>query len=285
MFPRIEQENLFAHYDPTKQMVCVVIFNQSIQTDLFVTIHKWIEDLLDKKLDVHAILMDFRHIRTFRKSEDLKMIELDSERYETLMALPIVLIVDNLYQENKLKAFLEDVSQIQNKHIVQSYVSAFDHIDSFHKIENVKQDEYSISTKQASLWADIETHFIYIIYYGVVTAQATADVYGRMFGNLDMIGVENIKAGLFEFRHVSKFDNSNLQSVKRSSTTINKQYDMSNIAVSLIVGNFHQEQMVRLAMKVSPQEERKKIVFSLTDSYQFIEDFHKKREAKLLSDT
>lgn len=282
MFAHIESKKLVAHYDPNKQLACAVVFDKVFAPQMLVDIYQCVEQLNKEGHQVQAILLDCRHIHSLAKltAQNRNDFQSSLNPYSFAKTLPIVFIVDNLYQERKLTSYLPQFEQSFVSHIVQGYLAAFEHISSFHDWQAIPLGEYGLSTDTASLWVNSEAQFTYILYYGIVTAQTTIDVYSRMFGNMDSISIESVKAGIFDFRHVSGFDNSNTRTVQQKSGTINRSYDMSRVAVPLIVGNFHQQQMVHVAMKVSPQEERKKIVFSEDEAYTFINEFLQKINAE-----
>jgi len=51
---------------------------------------------------------------------------------------------------------------------------------------------------------------------------------------------------------------------------------MNHVAVALIVSTLLQENMVRVAMKITPQEHRKRIVKSEEAARAFIDEWHQK---------
>jgi hypothetical protein len=278
MFPRIENKDFIAHYDPNKQIACVVLLDKVFDARFLKDVYQWIESLQDDSIDVHAILWDCGSVNSF-----VNTLSDDTEKLTTnadLLSLPLVMIIENNFQQRKLESFINSLPQIQNKHIFSDYEAGFNHIATFHDFSQIELPDTTTSTNHYSLWGNRDTGYITVIYYGVVTAQTTVDVYADLGHVISEYGIENVKAGSFDFRHVKGFDNSNLRTVQRSSGTINQHFDLSRVAVPLIVGNFSQEQMVRLAMKISPQEERKKIVFNEDAAYEFITAFHKSIEAQ-----
>lgn len=125
---------------------------------------------------------------------------------------------------------------------------------------------------------DEETRILRVKYRGMVTAQVTRDVYGWI-GRLIMSAHGNINLALgsiYDFREVTQFDSLTLSTTQRGSQTVNRDAELRYHPVALIVKTPFQREYVRLTMKVSPQEDRKKIVETPEDAEAFIVEFCEK---------
>lgn len=125
---------------------------------------------------------------------------------------------------------------------------------------------------------DMEKRILRITYRGMVTAQVTRDVYAWI-GRLIAAAQGNIHLALgsiYDFRDVTRFDSLTLSTAQRSSQNINRDVELRYHPVALIVKTPFQREYVRLTMKVSPQEDRKKIVESIEDAEKFIAEFCEK---------
>jgi hypothetical protein len=135
-----------------------------------------------------------------------------------------------------------------------------------------------IETSEA--FYDDALRLVVVKYRGVVNSMVTAAVYGWVLELVANVPIETSRGSIYDFREATHFDNTNLRTVQRSSKKINVQVDVSNHPVALLVSNMLQEQMVRVSMKITPQEERKRIVKSEQDALAFINDWNEKHNAK-----
>lgn len=125
---------------------------------------------------------------------------------------------------------------------------------------------------------DEETRILRIKYRGMVTAQVTRDVYAWI-GRLIVASGGNIHLALgsiYDFRDVAQFDSLTLSTTQRGSQTVNREAELRYHPVALVVSTPFQREYVRLTMKVSPQEDRKKIVETMEDAEVFITQFCEK---------
>lgn len=122
---------------------------------------------------------------------------------------------------------------------------------------------------------DSDKKIFFIHYIGILTSDATTKAYSWLFQNGLSIGIENIRAFIFDFTKVTKFRRDNTFAAKRQSQTANKVVDLSRIPAALIVDTIYQEQMVILSMKVNGVEERTQICKSHAHAMSFIDQFHR----------
>lgn len=127
---------------------------------------------------------------------------------------------------------------------------------------------------------DTEQNISFITYTGVLDSEVTAQLYGWVKSLLDIIGPEATHAVVFDFRAVTRFAQDNLRAAQRESKQINRQPAAVNHPVALIVSNMYQEQMVRVANRLSPNEDRKRIVYSMDEAMQFIDEWHASQAAE-----
>jgi hypothetical protein len=130
---------------------------------------------------------------------------------------------------------------------------------------------------------DADKQIFHIHYRGTLTADITTKAYSWLFQNGNTVGLDNIRAFIFDFTKVSQFRRDNTFAAKRQSQTANAVVDLSRIPAALIVNTIYQEQMVILSMKVNGVEDRTKICKSHTHAMSFIEHFHQelaKRDAE-----
>lgn len=284
MYHSLETDEMFAHYDGVKQILFIQYY-RAASAEVTHQAYQWIRDISTKLTDIRGCVYDFRKVRHFRPDNQSAVTKESEAINEELdfSSVPVAIVVDNMYQEQMVKKTLSNTPQTERKTIVYTFPEAFQFFRDFHDKHDTPPLEYGkfdFDSDGASVTFDPETQIMRIMYYGVVTPQTTSDVYSKMIENVGIAKVENVRAGFFDFRHVSQFDNSNMRVVQRNSSNMNVSYDMSHIAVALVVEGLFQDRMVRTAMKVTPQEERKRVVQSYKQAHEFTNEFHTKLQEK-----
>ncbi len=125
-----------------------------------------------------------------------------------------------------------------------------------------------------TVYFDEATSIAWAIYRGPMTASLTIRAYQAMAEIVSVIGAEAIYGAIFDFREVTNFESYTLSTVMRESKKANMKFDFSHVPVALLVGSGLQEQMVRVTLKVSPQDFRKRIVRSEAEAKAFIDEWH-----------
>lgn len=278
-FTVLEQDNLFCHYDDLKKLIFVT-YRKSLTPKLTAQAYEWVRSLAPAQDEIRGAIFDFRDVRHFESSNFSTSQRESTEltRQFNLDAYAVALIVSNTYQERLVATTIKITPQQERKKIVYSYEDAFKFVRDYDaklgREHQPSQDPLILDSDGASVYYDEEAHSGRITYYGVVTMQVTADVYARIYQMGMKYDIKTVRGGVFDFRHVTEFDNSNLRTVQRTATNLKQSFDMSNIATPLIVGTISQERMVLTAMKVTQDEKRKKIVYNYTEALNFIQHFH-----------
>ena len=141
-----------------------------------------------------------------------------------------------------------------------------------------------MEAEQFTAWYDDDVNILYVVYKGVLTADVTAQVY-RWLGDAirrNPAEVSRARGSIYDFRQVTGFDSRNLTSAQRQSQQLNNQVDMSNHPVALLVQTPAQETIIHVELKISPQQDRKRLVRTEEEAYNFIVNFNpveKKTEA------
>jgi hypothetical protein len=123
---------------------------------------------------------------------------------------------------------------------------------------------------------DVETGIGRVTYKGVVTPEVTQTMYGWGMRVAREVDVKTVRGTIYDFREVKRFELGTLSTVHKESQRANQSVDWSQMATALLVSTPQQEQMVRVAMSVTPGQQRKKIVYSVEEALQFIDSFHPK---------
>jgi hypothetical protein len=135
-------------------------------------------------------------------------------------------------------------------------------------------------TDQFSAWYDDESLILYVVYKGVLTPDVTSQMY-RWLGDVIQrrpADVVRARGSIYDFRQVTGFDSRNLTSAQRQSQQFNNKVDVTNHPVALLVDTLFQEQILRVELKISPQQDRKRLVRSEAEALDFILNFHPTEE-------
>jgi hypothetical protein len=140
-----------------------------------------------------------------------------------------------------------------------------------------------LDTENFSAHYDTDKRILFVTYRGILTPQVTMQFYqwlGKMIENRPELVGEAL-GSIFDFRQVTKFDHRNLTSAQRQSQHVNTQVDLSHHPVAMIASSMLQEQILRLELKISPQQTRKRIVHSEEAARVFINKFKSVQEKPL----
>jgi|SRR5579859_1874299 len=273
----LEIDGAFGQYDEAKQVVFVV-YSGHLTAAITTKVYDWMTDLLEKELvkpsQISGTIFDFQKVTDMEDSNTVIAQE-QSEKLNKkfdLSTIPVALIVGYNDLRGKLQGILDRSPQPERKRIVLSIDEAFEFLKQFKQ----QSDQTSITildTPQVTCVYDDTSHLAYITYYDVVTADVTAEVYAWMFRMCDHYGAQHFHYCVFDFRKVSRFDHTNTRKIGQSAGQLNVNYDLNHVPVPLIVRDGNQEQLVRMAMHLTPQEKRKRIVKSIGEAWVFMNDY------------
>jgi hypothetical protein len=122
---------------------------------------------------------------------------------------------------------------------------------------------------------DDEDGILYVTYHHSLTPSVTNRVYrwlGRIIKNAKYDISESI-GSIYDFCDVDHIDLADFMNAQVQSVSLNVKIDLSKHPVALIVKSEKQEEYVRMLMGVTPQENRKRIVFSVAEGKAFIHEF------------
>jgi hypothetical protein len=123
---------------------------------------------------------------------------------------------------------------------------------------------------------DEERHILRVKYLGIMTPAVTSEFYhwlGSMIKSYPT-KVMTSRGSIFDFRDVTEFANSNISSTARQSEQVNQQTDLHNHPVAIIARDAIQSATLTVTMRLSGQQDRKRIVKSEAEALAFIDDFH-----------
>ena len=137
------------------------------------------------------------------------------------------------------------------------------------------EDIKPLNTPTLKITYDSRNQVIVVSYHKELNAENTIMMYQWLFDSIEKRGLSGVRGVVYDFTDVQKFTPSNLISTQRGSMAINAKADLSRIPVAMIVKTIIQEQQVGIAMNITPGEQRKRIVKSMSQALTFISDFHK----------
>lgn len=271
-----EDRHFVGFFDPIK-CILYVQYGEEITPTVTNQMYNWMNTVIAQTSYFHGAIFDFQQVKRFDKT-NYTTAQRQSVQLNTkfdLRDVPTVLLVDTVYQEMTMRSQLSMSPQQERKKLGKNLEEGFAFITKFNEGKDVTAhydptDETILNTHGASAWYDQESCSVMVLYYGKVTGDTTADVYTTTAHILGRYGVNNVQGGVYDFRCISGFELENYRTVRSESANLNQNYDMSHIAVALIVRNVIQERLVRSTLKITPQEKRKKVVFSMSEARQFI---------------
>ena len=134
-----------------------------------------------------------------------------------------------------------------------------------------------LNTERVKGHFDDSDGILRVTYFGVVSPDVTTSVYGWI-GQLvaEAAGdISKARGSIYDFRLVTDFTNRNTSTAQRESSNLNRNIDISNHPVALIVSTMFQEQFVRVFMQLTPGDRRKRIFRSEEDAVAFIDEYHR----------
>ncbi|MCI0709918.1 MAG: hypothetical protein L0154_07120 [Chloroflexi bacterium] len=121
-----------------------------------------------------------------------------------------------------------------------------------------------------------DENILYVTYRHALTPSVTNSMY-RWLGRIIKDAKNDISrsiGSIYDFSDVDNIDLADFMNAQVQSVSINVKIDLSKHPVALIVKSEHQEEYVRMLMGVTPQENRKRIVYSVDEAKSFIQEFH-----------
>lgn len=294
---RLETDGFIGYVDPVKD-IAFVLYDGALTPQVTARAYEWLDTILAEREPARGSVFDFQRVTRVENS-NISSAQRQSQtlnKNHDMSRIPVALIVNNEYKAQMMGLSLRMTPQQERKRVVRSIDEGFKFITTFQQshqmplsVPIVAADDASqpvtpdttetaavsvdFNVPHATAYFDTQTRVVEVTYYGHITGDVTRDVYGWMMGQAKIYGIETIRGGKFDFRQVTKFDNTNLRTVKQSSSNMNRAYDMSHIAVALITSTAAQEQMVSIGMQVTPQEQRKRLVRSAQEAYHFIDEY------------
>jgi len=133
---------------------------------------------------------------------------------------------------------------------------------------------HKVDTEQVSAIFDEDSSIIYVTYYGALTGEGPKIVYGWLDELYEEIDVNSIYGQIFDFRQVEEFAQENLKTARKTSNRMNMKIDTSHVPVALLISDPYHQEVLHSSMRISPDHERKKIVWSEEEALAFFEKWH-----------
>ncbi len=134
-----------------------------------------------------------------------------------------------------------------------------------------------LNAEKVTAYFDEENRVIRVAYNGDLDAEPAIQVYDWLLKLLQTVGVENINGSIFDFSGVTNFQDENLRTARKASRQMNMSVDTSDLPVALVVSNFYQEEVLHGAMRIKPEQVRRRIVHSMDEAISFIAHWTQER--------
>ena len=136
-----------------------------------------------------------------------------------------------------------------------------------------------LTTPQVTAYYEEDTNIARIYYRGEMSPEVIIEVYDWMKSLAPYVPIQDVRGGIYDFRAVTGFRTASFRTAQSQSQKFNAASDLSHIPVALLISTFSQEQMVRVAMQVTPQEHRKAVVRTEAEARAFIDMWHEQSAA------
>jgi hypothetical protein len=131
-------------------------------------------------------------------------------------------------------------------------------------------------SEHVAAYYDEANKLLRVQYIGSVTPAVTAEFY-HWLGEVIKKHPEKVvtaRGSVYDFRSVTEIANSNVSSTARQSDQVNHQMDLHNHPVAIIIKDVAQGAVLTVTMKLTGQQDRKRIVKTEAEALTFIDDFH-----------
>lgn len=138
----------------------------------------------------------------------------------------------------------------------------------------------ALDTPQASAKYDADHNVVWVTYRGVLDAEASTRVYQWLAEFFNVHDNQDIDGEVFDFREVQSFGPDNLFEARKKSRGFNLRQDITHLPVAMICSNFYQEEILRGPMQNVPENQRKRIVRTDEEAFDFIAEWHGQRQVE-----
>jgi hypothetical protein len=135
----------------------------------------------------------------------------------------------------------------------------------------------SLDSEQVSSSYDEQRQILCVTFRGAVTPEITSQVYKWFRQWIETYGLREVRGTILDFRKVTNFVVGNLNATETNSQRLNQDYDLRNHPVALLVYDIYQQAMVKAALNMTPQQERKRIVHTPEGAWAFITEWHEQQ--------
>jgi hypothetical protein len=137
------------------------------------------------------------------------------------------------------------------------------------------------NSESINAYFDEDRKILCVTYRGVMSPAVTAEFY-QWLGSIirdNPAKVGTARGSVYDFRNVTEFANSNISSTQRQSQHVNQQVDLQDHPVAIIAKDALQTALLSATMKITGQQDRKRIVRSEQEALAFIDAFHRQRDS------
>lgn len=122
---------------------------------------------------------------------------------------------------------------------------------------------------------DADKRVVFVMYSGVLGADASSAAYDWLADVIEDVGIENIYGEVFDFTQVRQFQPENLVDARKHSRKLNLRVNIHETPVAMVVRDAVQREILRGPMRNVPENKRKRIVESTEEAFAFFAEWHK----------
>jgi hypothetical protein len=130
-----------------------------------------------------------------------------------------------------------------------------------------------LNIQNARAHYDADSRIVFITYRGLLSAEASTQVYHWLHDLMLELGSENLYGEVWDFREVQEFLPDNLMDARKKSRGLNLRINV-DFPVAMVVKDFYQEEILRGPMQNVPENTRKAIVRTMDEAHQFLAEWH-----------
>jgi hypothetical protein len=131
-------------------------------------------------------------------------------------------------------------------------------------------------TKNILCRYDPLTRIMHIRYNETSLPEDAINGYAWALRIFDVVDVNTIRGSIFDFRRITMFHLSTLNTTRTQSIRMNRSVDLSSHPVALLIKTIYQEKMLGISKAVTPGEDRKRIVRSEDEAVKFLNAWNNK---------
>lgn len=270
-------KNQVSHiYDPVKNIVVVML--AGVLTPQIITQSlEWLYSHLEQIQQIDTVYFDFQDVTHFGLDSFVTDPDIYKQQHliHLLDELPIVYIVNNLYQEYLMRRLLDILpNQAEHPGIVIGWADKLSPVTDSSKTHPEIMLK-TLNIPRVSGYYDNDRDIIYSHYYGSVTPNDILEVLQWKMVLFEVYQLKECRGRICDFRTATRLLPQNHTRINQIFRSLDMKHQFSRLPSAMIATNDKQARVVSERLRLTEESGAQRFT-SLDDAYQFIADFHKK---------